>query len=198
VRRSPGAEVVATMTDFLAAIPWQARLTNMNLLSSHDTPRIRTVTGDPRLVEVGAVLLVTLPGIPTVFAGDEIGLEGTNGEDARRPFPWKRPERWDGATLRAYQSLIRLRRNTVALQRGGLRWVHVDDDAIAFLRETADERILVVASRAAGTPLVFPRGVLGPDHHIDVLYGDAPAVDAEGIHVPGSAPGAQVWRLSRG
>jgi alpha-glucosidase len=183
------------MTDFLAAIPWRARLMNMNLLSSHDTPRIRTVTGDRRMVEVGAALLFTLPGIPTVFAGDEIGLMGTNGEDARRPFPWKQPERWDGRTLRTYQSLVRLRRNTVALQRGGLRWVHVSDDAIAFLRETADDRVLVVTSRAPGTPLVLPRSLLGRGDDVEVLFGDAPVIDELGIHVPGSGPGAQVWRL---
>jgi alpha-glucosidase len=196
VRRGPGTDVVATMTDFLAAIPWQARATNMNLLSSHDTPRIRTVTGDPGLVEVGAVLLVTLPGIPTIFAGDEIGLEGVNGEDARRPFPWKQPERWDARTLQAYRSLVRLRRNTVALQHGGLRWVHVGDDTLAFLRETAEERVLVVASRAAGTSLVLPRSLLGVDAEIESLYGDAPSVDAHGIRVP-DGPGAHVWRLGR-
>jgi alpha-glucosidase len=197
VRRGPGAEVVETMTDFLAMIPWQARLTNMNLLGSHDTPRVRTVTGDPRMVEVGAVLLATLPGIPTVFAGDEIGLEGINGEDARRPFPWKQPDRWDRRTLREYKSLVRLRRNTVALQRGGLRWVHVGEDTLAFLRETAQERVLVVAARAAGSPLILPRSLLGPDDAIETLYGEAPHVDTRGIHVPSLAPAAHVWRLAR-
>ena len=33
-----------------------------------------------------------MPGVPMLFAGDEIGLEGVNGEDARRPFPWDDPD----------------------------------------------------------------------------------------------------------
>ena len=35
---------------------------------------------------------MTTPGVPMVFAGDEIGLEGDWGEDARRTMPWSRPE----------------------------------------------------------------------------------------------------------
>jgi len=196
VRRAPGPEVVATMTDFLAAIPWQVRLANMNLLGSHDTARIRTITGDPRMVEVGAVLLVAMPGIPSVFAGDEIGLEGTNGEHARQPFPWKQPQRWDVRTLETYRTLIRLRRNTVALQRGGFRWVHVGEDTLAFLRETADERVLVAVARTSGARLTLPRNVLGPAAEVEVLYGDAPHVDADGVSVPGDGPAAHVWRLA--
>ena len=46
---------------------------------------------------VAAGLQFTLPGVPMIFAGDEIGLEGVNGEDARRPMPWHRREEWDDA-----------------------------------------------------------------------------------------------------
>ena len=196
VRRNTGPEVVSTMTDFLAAIPWQARLANMNQLGSHDSPRIRTVTGDPRLVDIGAALLMTMPGIPAVFAGDEIGLEGITGEDARRPFPWKQPQRWDDRLLGVFRALIRLRRNTVALQRGGLRWIHVSDDRLAFLRETASERVLVVVSRGGGAPLILPRTVLGPDGQVEVLYGEAPRLDFSGVRVPGDGPAAHIWRLT--
>lgn len=195
VQRSPAPHLVATMTDVLAAIPWQARLASMNMLGSHDTARIRTVTGDPELVRVGAALLFTLPGIPAVFAGDEIGIEGINGESGRRPFPWKEPERWDRQTLLAYQALARVRRESIALQRGGLRWVHVSDDALAFLRETADEQVLVSVSRSAAMP-VLPRRLSPRGGQIECLYGGDPRIDDDGIHVPGPGPGAHVWRLS--
>ena len=84
-----------------------------------------------------------------VFAGDEIGLEGVNGEDARRPMPWHRREEWDEQTLTTYADLARLRRDHPALRRGGLRWAHVDADTIAYLREHPDQTVLVVARRAA-------------------------------------------------
>ena len=71
-----------------------------------------------------------------IFAGDEIGLEGIDGEDSRRPMPWHRPERWDHETLGAYRDLIAVRQAHPALRRGGLRWVIEADDAIGYLRET--------------------------------------------------------------
>ena len=196
VRRNAGPDVVATMTDFLGAIPWQVRLANLNQLSSHDTARVRTVTGDPRLVEIGLALLMTMPGIPAVFAGDEIGQEGVNGEDARRPFPWKQPDQWDEQLLGTFRRLIAVRRSTAALQRGGLRWIHVGDDQLAYLRETATERILVVVSRASGPHLILPRTILGPDGQVEVLYGDAPRLDFNGVRVPGDGPAVHIWRLT--
>ena len=52
---------------------------------------------------VGIGMQMTLPGVPMVFAGDEIGLEGEWGEDARRTMPWDRPESWDSALLEEYR-----------------------------------------------------------------------------------------------
>ena len=85
-------------------------------------------SGTPEAHRVAVALQFTLPGVPMVFAGDEIGLEGVNGEDARRPMPWHRPEAWDHETLTAYAALAAARRDHVALRRGGLRWAHVGDD----------------------------------------------------------------------
>ena len=115
---------------------------------------------------MAAGLQFTLPGVPMVFAGDEIGLEGVNGEDARRPMPWHRPEAWDHDTLATYAALAAARRDHVALRRGGLRWAHVGDDTLAFLREHPEETLLVVARRAPGPPLDLPieRGRDGRGH----------------------------------
>ena len=76
-----------------------------------------------------------------VFAGDEIGLEGDWGEDARRTMPWEHP-RPGTPSCSGYRELIALRRGSDALARGGIRYAHVGDDAIAYLRETAGERLL--------------------------------------------------------
>ena len=53
------------------------------------------------------------------------------------------------AFLARYRALIALRRSSDALARGGIRYVHVSDDAIAYLRETRGERLLCLAARAA-------------------------------------------------
>ena len=72
------------------------------------------------------------------------------------PMPWHRRDEWDTATLATYSDLARLRRSYGALRHGGLRWAHVDDDTIAFVRELADQRLLVVARRAAGDAFALP------------------------------------------
>jgi alpha-glucosidase len=130
-----------------------------------------------------------------IFAGDEIGLLGANGEDARRPMPWHRPDTWDAATLAAYRGLVALRRREPALRRGGLRWAHADADALVFLREALDDGGLVaMARRAAGAPVRL--GGVGAAENV---YGGAPALrpDASGaVELPGDGPTFQVWRLT--
>ena len=136
------------MQAFRAGVPWQSILHSWNLLDSHDTARFRTVSGSRALHEVGLGLQMTTPGVPMVFAGDELGLEGAWGEDARRTMPWDRPETWDDELHASYVRLIRLRRSSDALARGALRYAFVGDDAIAYLREHGDERLLCLAARA--------------------------------------------------
>ena len=91
IPRLPGESVVRTMTGFRAGIPWSASLHSWAILDSHDVIRFRTLAGSRERQLVGVGLQMTTPGVPMVFAGDEIGLEGDWGEDARRTMPWSRP-----------------------------------------------------------------------------------------------------------
>jgi alpha-glucosidase len=190
--RRAGPVVVAGMRQFAASVSWRAFTHSWTLAGSHDTPRIRTVVGSPELHEVAAGLLLTMPGTPMIFAGDELGLVGVNGEDSRTPMPWHRPASWDVATLRRYRQLIALRHRVPALRHGGFRWAHVDDDAVAFLRETHDAAVLVFARRAAGEPIALP-GFGAAEN----LYGgaDAPVIDG-GLRLPADGPTFQVWNLA--
>lgn len=202
IPRRTGPSAVATMREFDSTVPWRVTRSQWNMLGSHDTPRLRTVVGSRELVEVAAGLLFTYPGTPALFAGDEGGLTGWNGENARVPMPWDAVEgrdpgrgpRWDAATFDVYRRLIALRRSSRALREGGLRWAVVEDDAVAYLRETADERVLVLAARAPWRGATLPgRLATGAQN----LYGGADLrVDADGVHLPGDGPGVQVWRLA--
>ena len=140
-----GVSTVAALRRFRAGVPWEAVLHSWNLLDSHDVARFRTIAGTAERHLVGIGLQMTLPGVPMLFAGDELGLEGAWGEDARRTMPWG--GEWDEAFLGEVRALAQLRRSLSALARGGLRFVHVAPDAIAFLRETSDEQLLVLAQR---------------------------------------------------
>jgi alpha-glucosidase len=183
--RLDGSQVVATMRAFRAGVPWEFALHSWTILDSHDSPRFRTIAGSRERQLVGIGLQMTTPGVPMVFAGDELGLEGAWGEDARRTMPWDRPETWDTALLDDYRRLIALRRSHEALSRGGIRFVYVDGDVIAYLRETRGERLLCLASRAAHT------AVRVPFTSLETLYGD----DAEDGLLPADGPSFHVWRV---
>jgi glycosidase len=92
-------------------------------------------------------LLLTYPGVPSIFAGDEIGLEGAWGEDARRTMTWDDAHNWDHNFLNSVKELIKLRRTASALIEGGLRWVDVQDDHLLFLREAVDQNLLILVAR---------------------------------------------------
>lgn len=145
VPRLGGHEAVAFARRFRAGVPWESVVNSWNLLDSHDTARFRTIAGTPERHLVGIGLQMTVPGVPMIFAGDELGLEGAWGEDARRTMPWG--GQWDEDFLGRVRELVRLRRESATLAHGGIRWLSAGDDTISFLRETRDEQLLVVASR---------------------------------------------------
>lgn len=190
-----GRQMVASIRAFHGRIPWQQLLASWNILSSHDIARIRTVVGSHDRQVAAIALAVGLPGVPMVFAGDEIGLEGSWGEDGRVPFPWHDEASWDVSMLEVYRTLLHLRRDSRALQYGGLRWVHVHDDAVAFLRETPDQRILVAVAREQCAPLRFPSAELGwtsAQHR----FGLAGSIEAGNLVVGIPHAGASIWELS--
>jgi len=201
IARRDGRATVATMREFASAVPWAVTRSQWNMLASHDTPRLRTIAGSADLARAAAAMLFTYPGTPVVFAGDELGLEGRNGEESRTPMPWDRPGDRDETTLAHYTTLARLRRSSRALREGGLRWVMVDDDAVAYVRETADERVLVLVSRAPWPGAHLPAGTLLGSDVPETMLGDAPLrVSGTGAHrvleLPGDGPAAYVWRLA--
>lgn len=145
-----GNQLVASMNSFNGSIPWRSLVASMVLLDSHDTARMRTVVlGDKKLHLTAMTLLLTYPGVPSIFAGDEIGLEGSSGEDSRRTFNWEDTSSWDLDFLSEVKQLISIRKKHDAFINGGLRWVLVEDDCLAFLRESKKETILVFVSRKA-------------------------------------------------
>lgn len=145
-----GRQFMESAKAFNASIPWRALVSSMILLDSHDTPRFRTIVGGDRNRHLaGMVLLFTYPGVPSIFMGDEIGLEGSSGEDSRRTINWETKSNWDIEFFAKTKELVSLRKSSHALVNGGFRWVSAGDDHIVFLRESKKESILVFISRGA-------------------------------------------------
>ena len=189
-----GQQAVASWQAFHARIPWRSLLASWNVLSSHDTARIRTVVGSAERQVAALGLAIGLPGVPMVFAGDEIGATGLWGEDSRTPFPWHDRAVWDLDVLEAYRALLPVRRRSVALATGGLRWLHVGTDAIAFVREHPDETVLVVVARGQSEPVRLPLAAVGGGS-VRSLFGFDASVVAGQVVIDVPSAGAGVWRV---
>jgi alpha-glucosidase len=196
--RLAGPAVVAALREANALMPWRAQVASMNALDTHDTPRFLTVVGGDRArYAAGLALLFTVPGVPMVFAGAETGIGGADGELSRIPIPWDRPDAWDPEVLALHEQVAAMRRGSVALRRGGLRWLSVLDDALTFERESPDgaERVLVHVARAPHPAVELPGWWC---ERAETLLGTgAPVRGADGTwRLPVDGPAAHVWRLS--
>ena len=165
-----GRELLDAHLKFAAGLPWRVRLHTMNALDTHDTARFANRAMDGA-VPVAVGMSMTLPGIPVVFMGDELGATGDDGEHSRTTMPWDTLDEHD-ARITLYSELIHLRTSHVALTEGGIRWLHADDDLLVYIREHADESVLVAATRA-GFDLTLPRHAVAGEPIS--LFGDATA-----------------------
>ena len=144
-----GQQFFESMQEFNASIPWRSLTASMLILDSHDTARFRTVVLGDRSAHLAAMtMLLTYPGVPSIFAGDEIGLEGAWGEDSRRTINWEDRSGWDLDFFNSTKTLIQLRRESHALIHGGLRWVAVEKDYLAYFRESKSQSLLIFISRS--------------------------------------------------
>ncbi|GDX23250.1 alpha-glycosidase [Actinomycetes bacterium] len=140
-----GTQLVETIKNFNGSLPWRALTASMVLLDSHDTPRFRTIVSGDRDRHLAAMtMLLTYPGVPSIFMGDEIGLEGTHGDDTRKTIKWDDRSEWDLEFLAEVKKLTAFRRKNDALVNGGLRWVAAEDGHIAYLRESKKSKVLVL------------------------------------------------------
>jgi cyclomaltodextrinase len=167
IGRLDGAAFGGRLVGLLGAYDPAVTAVQLNLLDSHDTPRLLSILGGDRAAMQLAILAqATLPGAPCVYYGDEIGLEGGIDPDCRRSMPWDEA-RWDG-DLRAFvRAALGLRHAEPLLRHGDLTVVATEGRAIAFQRRAGHEPPpghrgdrLVIALNPGSEParLVLDRG----------------------------------------
>ena len=196
----PTEALMAQWKAFLAAIPWQIAIQQFNLLGSHDTARLQTIVdGEEALVQVAVTLLFTYPGVPSVYYGDEIGIEGGRDPDNRRCMSWE-PQTWNLTRRALYQRLIHERRTAPALREGGFQALYAAGETIAFLRESVAERLLVVARRQDDglKQLPIQNAGLADGTRLQEILTNVQTVVTDGMLPLDSLPsvGAQIWRVS--
>jgi len=182
----------------LAAIPWAIGLQQYNVLGSHDTRRIHSVVGgNDALHKLAAVVQCTYPGVPGLYYGDEIGLSDDPHLAQRACMPWDESA-WNRELRAFYRQLIRLRRETAVLQRGGFQMLAVEADALAYQRDGPGERAIVVAHRGAAprpaAPLPVAHGGV-PDgaRFVEVFSGQALTVRDGALPLDAHPQGATIW-----
>ena len=193
--RWPTEALVGAWRSRLAAIPWAVAMQQYNLLGSHDTARIRTTLGgNDALHRLATALLLTFPGVPGLYYGDEIGLEDVPGLKSRGCMVWDEA-RWNRPLRDYHRELIALRRRSPALQRGGFQLLLAEEDTVAYQRETADNCVLVFAhrgetTRPAGPVSLHDAGVADGARFVDVLSGQEHQVRNGTLSLPELAQGA--------
>ena len=184
-RGGGGEGFVESMETIRENYPPFAFYSAMNSLDTHDTPRILTLLGaggeyrdqskewraqfrlSPRqrsrgraLLKAAALLLFCFPGSPTVYYGDEAGMEGFEDPFNRQSYPWGYEDR---ELLEWYRALGRLRSRHPALRRGSIRYVLGKGPLLAFLREGGGERLLCAFNAGDGEhAFSFDEGRLFP------------------------------------
>jgi alpha-glucosidase len=187
--------LIDTWQAYRAALPWAIAQQQFNLLSTHDTARIAAVArDDPRLLRLAVALLLTYPGVPCVYYGDEIGLKG----DTRACMSWDRST-WDHDLRAFYQKMIHLRRTSPALSGGGFQVLLTEENAFAYLRDSDRDLVVVVAQRdstprAASLLPVAPGAIPDGTEFSDVVSGARATVVNGHLPLPEMPAGVMVWR----
>ena len=155
--------------DVMFNAPHQVQHMQMNLLGTHDTERIITIlAGDDangksndeiavlslnqaqrkrgiELLKMAYTILATVPGIPTVFYGDEVGLEGYKDPFNRRPFPWKNQI----DEIRSFYSLIgEIRAQNSVYKDGRFTLVYFDNETLIYTRDDGKDALFTVINNS--------------------------------------------------
>ncbi|MGB3513471.1 MAG: glycoside hydrolase family 13 protein [Microcoleaceae cyanobacterium] len=158
------------MQELLQLYPWEIELTQLNLLDSHDTARMLSVAnGDKASVELATILMMTFPGAPSIYYGNEVGLPGAFDPDSRRSFP--AAEKWDNQVLEYHKQLITIRHQYPALRIGAYEVLFAEGNIYVFARILGDEKIIVainIGTEAATANVTFSKLESQPNK---VIYG---------------------------
>jgi neopullulanase len=140
----------------------------LNPLDSHDTPRfLSTASGDLASLRLALTFLLTFPGAPCIFYGDEIGLSGGHEPDCRRPFPWAESS-WNHEIRGLTKSLIKLRRSRRELRWGDFSTLHAEAGVYAFQRALEGARTLTALNASEEDRTI--------DLHLGAISGTRPEI----------------------
>ena len=158
------------LTEVMQNAPKEIRDHQMNLLGSHDTVRIITALGGEAAVELSNselvhkrmsddiyevaksrlklayTILATLPGIPSIFYGDEVGLQGYSDPFNRMPYPWGKE---DKEILDFYKKIGIIRRGESVYKEGSFSLISLTPKKLIFARKNGERSLLTVINNSS-------------------------------------------------
>ena len=117
--------------------PIESFMANLNLLGTHDVPRILTELDSKDLTKLAVLFQMTYAGVPYIYYGDEAGLTGFKDPDNRKTYPWGRE---DEELLEFYKDAISLRTQYRVFREGDLYPLETQEGVIGFKRILKDSR----------------------------------------------------------
>lgn len=169
VKNGNGNGLAHTLTEIYSSYPKCVCDSLMNIIGTHDTDRILTVLGDEgyhelsnaklschvmkdeerekakKLLKMASVIQYTVYGVPSLYYGDEAGVEGGHDPFCRRTYPWGAE---DAELLSHYKKLGALRRDLPVFAEGDFKVLESDEGYIIYERALGDMRLVVAANAA--------------------------------------------------
>lgn len=178
------------LIDVFDNMPQRILNSQMNVLGTHDTERILTLLAGKgrdgrknaelatarlneeerclakKRLKLAYLILATLPGVPTIYYGDEAGLEGYGDPFNRMPYPWGRE---DAELLEHYTKIGELRQRYSVYKEAPLRLIALDKEILSFARDEGDTCYVTLINRGE-MPYVFesmvPLEILTDDERV--------------------------------
>lgn len=188
--RDAGKKLRDTVMTVVENYPAQVVACNMNLLGTHDTPRILTALVDDfdgsreekaarhlsknqlevarDRLQMAAFLQYTLPGSPSLYYGDEALMEGYKDPFNRRTYPWGRE---DTELVRFFRQLGQLRRDVPALGKGTITFQTAMDKHLAYTRCYEGQKFTIYVNRS-GDPWQVSAGKVRMGKNLDTVARD--------------------------
>ncbi len=197
IKYGGGKALCDTVFQIVENYPKAAVDTLMNHIGTHDTARILTVLGKTyeyignrawqsqqklssteyelgiKRLMCAAVIQYSLPGVPSLFYGDEAGVEGYGDPFCRATYPWGNE---DTRLLEFYKQLGAVRRACKAFKDGDFYCILANEDVVCYTRSSGKHTAFVAVNRGVCEASLHLPDSFGNDVHI---FGKSPDKDGQ-------------------
>ena len=133
--------------------PMHQFYSNMNLIGTHDTKRVLTeLEGCIKKLKLLVLIQMTFPGVPSIYYGDEVGVEGYKDPSNRKTYPWGNENL---EILNWYKKVTKIRNKYDVLRTGSFKPLSLDGDVFGYVRQIKNSQDVFGQTKEDNTFLVL-------------------------------------------